>query len=139
MSKIVHSAQDMIGGMTPTLSEGAFVFASTQDAACIARLIPYAKGTFVEAESTSLLLPVDVALGAGFDVSAPMHCITLNVYSALDGVGLTAAVAGALADHDIPCNMVAAFHHDHVFVPVGVSTDAMDVLRKLQEDHSATS
>jgi hypothetical protein len=46
-----------------------------------------------------------------------MACLTLRVHSALDGVGLTAAVASALAEIGIPCNMVAAFHHDHAFVP----------------------
>lgn len=46
-----------------------------------------------------------------------MRCMTLQVYSALEGVGLTAAVSQTLAEHDIPCNIVAAFQHDHVFVP----------------------
>jgi uncharacterized protein len=46
-----------------------------------------------------------------------MRQITLDVHSALDGVGLTAAVAVALAAEGIPCNMIAAHHHDHVFVP----------------------
>ena len=35
--------------------------------------------------------------------------ITLMVHSDLEGVGLTAAVSGALADAGIACNMVAAF------------------------------
>jgi uncharacterized protein len=60
-----------------------------------------------------------------------MHCITLNVYSALDGVGLTAAVAGALAAEGIACNMIAACHHDHVLVPAD-SGRAMAVLLALQ-------
>lgn len=43
--------------------------------------------------------------------------ITLMVHSALEGVGLTAAVATALAARGIACNVVAGFHHDHIFVP----------------------
>jgi uncharacterized protein len=46
-----------------------------------------------------------------------MRQITLQVFSALEGVGLTAAVAGVPADHGFACNMVAACHHDHAFVP----------------------
>jgi hypothetical protein len=61
-----------------------------------------------------------------------MRQITLRVHSALDGVGLTAAVASALSDAGIPCNMVAAFHHDHVFVPSSLAAAALDALRKLQ-------
>jgi hypothetical protein len=61
-----------------------------------------------------------------------MRCITLNVYSALDGVGLTAAVARALADLGIACNMVAGFHHDHAFVPATRADDALQGLLALQ-------
>ena len=52
--------------------------------------------------------------------------------SALDGVGLTAAVSGALAAEAIPCNVVAAFHHDHIFVPSGMAERALAVLKALQ-------
>ena len=58
-----------------------------------------------------------------------MARITLTGHSALDGVGLTAAVASALADAEIPCNMVAAFHHDHAFVPWEMRARAMDHLK----------
>ncbi|QOF70735.1 ACT domain-containing protein [Aminobacter sp. SR38] len=60
-----------------------------------------------------------------------MRRITLNVYSALDGVGLTAAVATALARHAIPCNMVAAYHHDHAFVPAARAEAALASLEEL--------
>ncbi len=133
MPDIAHSAQDMIAGMTPRRTAGEYVFATTDDPALVRDLAPQAQGVFAEAEGTSMILPVDLAAKAGFDVTAPMHCITLAVYSALDGVGLTAAVAGALAQHGIPCNMVAAFHHDHVFVPVASSAYAIEILQALQK------
>ncbi len=44
--------------------------------------------------------------------------ITLTVHSDLQAVGLTAAFAAALAQADIPCNVVAGAYHDHLFVPV---------------------
>ena len=80
-----------------------------------------------------MLLPVDLAKKSGFSVDQPMSCITLNVYSSLEGVGLTAAVSAALGDNSIPCNMVAAFHHDHVFVPTEMCDRAMEVLTSLQK------
>ena len=80
----------------------------------------------------SLLLPVSAAKAADLSIDQPMRCITLNVYSSLEGVGLTAAVATALADNGIACNMVAAFHHDHAFVPEALSETAMQVLKSLQ-------
>jgi len=57
--------------------------------------------------------------------------ITLQVHSALEAVGLTAAFAHALTEAGISANVVAGFHHDHVFVPADRADDAMDALRHL--------
>lgn len=109
--------------MSPDLRPGAFVFVTEADAA----MIPRAIAMFREAEGLSLVLPADEAPGA-----APrMRLITLQVNSSLEGVGLTVAVAAALADAGIPANVVAAFHHDHVFVPEGMAETALKVLQAL--------
>jgi hypothetical protein len=55
------------------------------------------------------------------------------VHSDLQAVGLTAAVAAALAEAGISCNVVAAAHHDHLFVPVESASQAIAVLQALQE------
>ena len=60
--------------------------------------------------------------------------ITLTVDSALDLVGLTAAVATALTKADISCNVVAGLHHDHLFVPVDKADAALEVLRRLSKN-----
>ncbi len=57
--------------------------------------------------------------------------ITLTVWSALEAVGLTAAVATALADAEIPANVVAGFYHDHIFVPWQQRGQALEVLHTL--------
>jgi hypothetical protein len=54
--------------------------------------------------------------------------ITLGVHSSLAAVGLTARVADALAAQRISANMVAAFHHDHVFVPWDRRDEALAAL-----------
>lgn len=54
--------------------------------------------------------------------------ITLSLESALDGVGLTASIASALAVEEIACNVVAGFHHDHLVVPWDRRHDALRVL-----------
>ena len=92
-------------------------------------LIGAALASYREVDGQSLILPVEVAQRHGLPADTPMQCITLQVYSALDGVGLTAAAATALAAAGIPCNMVAAFHHDHVFVPHAEAGRAVDVLK----------
>jgi hypothetical protein len=54
--------------------------------------------------------------------------ITLGVHSSLAAVGFTARVADALAAQRISANMVAAFHHDHVFVPWDRRDEALAAL-----------
>jgi hypothetical protein len=119
----------MIAGMTPEIMPGRYVFCAADSGDWVA-LQPLAM--FREAEGVSLILERNAAEAAGFPIEAPMAQITLNVYSALDGVGLTAAVSGALADAGIACNMVAALHHDHVFVPVERAEEALAILLALQ-------
>ena len=132
MIDIVHTAKDMISGMTPVLLPECFVFATVTDKDLANRLLPKARASFHEAEGLSLILPDDLADSSGAQTSPRMRCITLNVYSSLEGVGLTAAVASALAERGIPCNMVAGYHHDHVFVPEDQADTALKVLLGLQ-------
>lgn len=129
MTQVVRVAREMVASMTPSLKPGAYVFCAAGDRDWAA-LQPLAM--FREAEGVSLILERDAAEAAGFPVDAAMALITLEVYSALDGVGLTAAVATALAEAGIACNMVAALHHDHVFVPADRADEAVTVLQALQ-------
>ena len=71
------------------------------------------------------------AIVSGAGEGAAFARITLMVHSALDGVGLTAAVAAALAEVGIACNVVAAFHHDHLLVPWDRRDEALVLLQRL--------
>ena len=134
MSAVAENKSDMISNMTPELQPGCYVFATFPDGESPDELVQLAISVFKEKEGVSLILSVEVAEGAGICVVDEMRCITLNVYSSLHGVGLTAAVSTALGEHGIPCNMVAAYHHDHVFVPAEMSEQAMQVLVSLQNE-----
>ena len=123
----------MIAGMRPRLQDGTFYFCTTDDAAVAEQAMPMALATFREDEGISLILPEAAAQRLGLPAEQPMRQITLGVYSALDGVGLTAAVATALAETGIACNMVAAFHHDHAFVPADRADEALACLTALSD------
>ena len=138
MTTVISDSQSMLAGMTPVLTEGEFVFCSINETDVIERAMPMALGSFMEAEGLTVILPRADAKALGFDDALPMRRITLEVFSALDGVGLTAGVAAALAAENIPCNMVAAYHHDHVFVPAAMAERAIAVLRELQQRASRT-
>lgn len=57
--------------------------------------------------------------------------ITLKIHSSLSSVGLTAAVAAALAERRIPSNVIAATFHDHLFVPWNLRDEALGALHAL--------
>lgn len=125
----VRDTRAMIAGMAPVRDPETWHFCTAGDRELAERARPHALAVFAEDEGVSLILPDEVARDLGFPVEMPMSRITLSVHSALDGVGLTAAVASALAEAHIPCNMVAAYHHDHAFVPEELADQTMDILK----------
>jgi phosphinothricin acetyltransferase len=60
--------------------------------------------------------------------------IIMTVTSDLSAVGFTAAFARALTDCNIPANVVAAYHHDHILVPWDRRDDALAALSTLIGD-----
>ena len=121
----VSDTRAMIAGMAPELDPRRWAFvAVTPDRA--PELLGAALGTFRESEGVSAIVPADVA-----DGQPAFARIVLTVQSDLEGVGLTAAVAGALAGSGIACNVVAALHHDHLFVPADRASEALSVLQAL--------
>lgn len=122
----VRSTRAMIAQMSPRLDERRWCFvAVTPDRA--PELLGAAIGTFREEEGVSAIVPAVLA-----PEGAPAFVrIVLEVNSDLEGVGLTAAVSTALAEAGIACNMVAALHHDHAFVPADSAKEALDLLLAL--------
>jgi uncharacterized protein len=117
----------LLRDMRPDLRRGEYVYCTLPDAAADwLSLSPL--GFFREDEGLTLILERTMADKAGLAYGPVMRCITLTVHSALEAVGLTAAVAAALTRHGISANVVAAYHHDHIFVPVRDARRALDAL-----------
>ncbi|RSS61021.1 ACT domain-containing protein [Streptomyces sp. WAC06614] len=120
----------LLSGMRPELHEGRFVFCTVPGATAVpAGLHPVA--TVLEAEGITLVLPRDAADAAGLPYDHVAGWITLRVHSALDAVGLTGAFAAELAAHGLSCNVIAGFHHDHLFVPEDRAAEAVALLEAL--------
>lgn len=88
-----------------------------------------------EGEGLSIVVSVEAAKKLGATTELVFTCLTLNVYSALESVGLTATVATVLAEHGISCNVIAGLHHDHLLVPVSRADDALQLLEDLASPH----
>ena len=122
--------QSMVRSLDPHLHDGVYVFGSLPADTSLDRVS--ALGVFHEAEAVTVIVAEPEAARIGLECKFRAAWITLRVSSALDSVGLTAAVARALAEVGISCNIVAAVNHDHLFVPVEQAGQAMDALRALQ-------
>ncbi|QFT31862.1 ACT domain protein [Labrenzia sp. THAF82] len=122
---------ELISHMRPMLDPEPYVFC-TFEARAPGDLAQYEPiGLFSETEGTTAILPVERARELGLADAEWYRRITLTVHSSLEAVGLTAAVSAALAEKAIPANVVAAYFHDHVFVPAERAQDALEVLRDL--------
>ncbi|SLN11205.1 ACT domain protein [Roseovarius albus] len=131
MAERVKDTNEMIRQMRPALRDGSYHFVHVADTELAARAMLMSIASFAEDEGLSLILPSAALSELGLIDDMPMRCITLQVHSALDGVGLTAAVATVLAENGIPCNMVAAYHHDHAFVPAESAEEAVALLESI--------
>ena len=115
--------------LEPVLDGNEWVFVRVVDSE-VPKYMPHDLASFREKESMTLVIPHIEATEVQHS-SAPMARITLAVHSSLEAVGLTAAVSRALANDGISANMIAAYHHDHVFVPLALADRAMNCLHGL--------
>ncbi|SFP96454.1 ACT domain-containing protein [Pseudomonas borbori] len=125
------SLTTLLRSMNPQLNDGAYVFCSLTDAAQLDGVQPL--GSFQEAEGLTVILPRLQAEQLRLPYSYVAAWLTLHVHSALEAVGLTAAVAGALAQAGISCNVIAGFYHDHLFVAHADGPRALAVLQQLTD------
>lgn len=122
----------LLRSMSPQLNEGDYVFCTLPDGR-----IPLGCeviGSFREQEGLTLILERQQAERAGLAFDCVAAWITLNVHSALQAVGLTAAFASALGQAGISCNVIAGYYHDHLFVGRADAGRAMHVLHQLAAD-----
>ena len=126
--------QKLLSGMKPKLNKGEYVYCTVASKNNAVQLDPLC--VFAEEEGVTVILPKSKADAMNFSYSMTFAWITLSIHSSLEAVGLTSAVAKALTEANISCNVVAAYYHDHLFVSVQDATRAMNVLQALTgENH----
>lgn len=123
----ITDLETLLREMQPDLRPGDYVYCSVPaEDTSWPSLKPL--GFFREEEGLTLILDKADADRVGLAYGPVMRCITLTVHSALEAVGLTAAIAVALTRHGISANVVAAYHHDHIFVPADDAERAIAAL-----------
>ena len=121
----------LLAHLEPVLRPGEYVFCTLPDRVIPAGVAPLL--VFQEEEGTTLVVQRSDARRIGMGYSTSWAWISLEVHSSLEAVGLLAAVSAALAGGGISCNVVSAFHHDHVFVPLNRGEEAQVILREISD------
>lgn len=118
----------LLRSMRPALKDGEYVFCTLPHPAApdLNALAPV--GLFHEDEGLTLILRRERADAASLAYAGTFRLVTLSVHSSLDAVGFIAAVSTRLAAHGIGVNPVAAYYHDHLFVPAARAADALALL-----------
>ena len=142
MSVGEENLEALLKGLSPEQRDGEFVFCTISKEAWeknsdeIALIQMHLIASFQEKEGWTVVLPLQIAQqttkSLTFDENTVMGCITLTIHSSLTAVGMTAAVSKALTLHGICANVIAAYYHDHVFVPLDRVSDAINVLKTLK-------
>jgi hypothetical protein len=120
----------LLASLSPVLDPEPYLFATLPPGTDLpAGIAPLA--TFREAEGLSLVVLAAPWRAAGHTGSADYARLTMRVHSSLEAIGMTAAMAATLTDVGISANVVAAYHHDHIFVPWHRRHDAIAALEAL--------
>ncbi|WKB80438.1 ACT domain-containing protein [Cellulophaga omnivescoria] len=122
---------ELLKGMTPKLNKGEYVFCTIKDSSLLDRKKVICE--FTEAEGITIITTKGYADKQEFTYSFIASWITLTIHSSLEAVGLTAAFSSELTKHNISCNVIAAYYHDHIFVDKKDAAKAIMVLEELSK------
>ena len=125
--------QQLLAEMSPELQEGQYVFLSVTGAEYGDHLNLKPLATMQEDEGLTLVVPKHLADVSQYHYDGIFRCITLQVHSSLEAVGLTAAFAKQLTQSGISANVIAGFYHDHIFVSADDADKAVESLLELTE------
>ena len=123
----------LLASIDPQLQPGAYAFCALDPHNLPSGL--NIQMLFRESEATTLVVPLAEASARNLVGAFACEWITLGVSSDLAAVGFLAEVTARLAAAGISANVVSAYHHDHLFVPIGRGDEEMAGLRELQSQH----
>lgn len=119
----------MLASLSVSVRPGRFTIASITESVELGNGV---EAVLREAEGYTVVATVKAAERNGWPVGFVAAWLTLDVHSALEAVGLTAAVATALGESGISCNVLAGYYHDHILVQADRADDAVRSIEGLR-------
>ncbi|MFX0052237.1 MAG: ACT domain-containing protein [Candidatus Hermodarchaeota archaeon] len=136
--KGISDLKTLFKTMKPKVIEGEYVF-------CTISPQKYTKSeikpicVFYEEEGVTLIIERKIAEHNSLPYSDVWAWITLTVHSNLAAIGFLATVTSKLAKADISVNVVSAYYHDHLFVPIEKIDFAMQLLLDLSKSRGSNT
>lgn len=125
--------KDIIQKLNPIKNPGTYIYTKKNNSSA---MIPFEDIIFYfrENEGSTLILDKSKADEQKLSYHQLFAWITLDVHTSLNAIGLTALISDALSRNKIPCNIVAAYTHDHLFVPEDLSEKTLRILNDLSKE-----
>lgn len=132
----------MLASISVTRRPGTWTFITVSDPAEVAQLL--VAGDRVDAliredEGMTAVVTTELAAERGHPVAFEAAWLTLDVHSALEAVGLTAAFSRVLGERGIPCNVIAGHFHDHLLVPLVRVDEAIEAIEELRRSKESAN
>jgi len=121
----------LLAGMEPVLAPEEYGFGLIPGRAASVPGGLHPTATMREDEGLTVIAPCAALLRHGIAHRAGFARITLHIHSDLEAVGLTAAFATALAARALAANVIAGYHHDHIFTDWRRRDEALACLKAL--------
>ena len=123
----------LLSGLSPQLLDETYVFCTLADGVYGHYAMTRPIASFQEKEGLTLVINQTDADAQGLVYNGLFRCISLQIHSSLEAVGLTAAISGKLADANISANIIAGYYHDHLFVPQAKVVEALEILNNIKD------
>ena len=124
----IKNLNELLASMNPELREEEFVFVTVSKVGNFDAIL-----TFKEKEGITLIIDKKIADKNNISYDSVWKMIALTVHSDLQSIGFLAKISEKMADSGISLNVVSAYYHDHLFVPVDKADRAMKLLNEFKK------
>ena len=124
----ITDIETLLTSMKPKHIAGEFIFCSlSENEMSTLSFVPLF--IFREAEGVTMITTKEYADKNDIHYEHVWSLITLTVHSSLTAVWFLAAITTKLAQSGISVNAISAYYHDHIFVPIERTQEALELLQ----------